>query len=250
LKDRVLSPLDKLELEPLFASLQTTAERASMRVRLAGDEQLAAHTPRPAAPGDSLVSMQIHESLLNNLVERLGLDGHTFTPAELQAHIAEKFNLAMAALPDSIPQNVMLTLAPENALQLHCEDGLIGLSLAVADLARGNEHWRDFVVKVYYKPESKGLEAWLSREGVIQLAGPRLNVKAQIALRGIFSKLFPPDRPVPLVHEEVLKHPKLADLQVSQFVVADGWLGIAVSPPRGNPAHNIVRLPAVSTVSE
>jgi hypothetical protein len=250
LKDRFISPLNNLELKPLFASLQTTAERASMRVRLAGDEQLAANTPRPAAPGDSLISMQIHESLLNNLIERLDLDGHTFTPAELQAHISNKLNLKLAPLPETIPQDVTLTLAPQNALRLHCEEGLIGMSLSVADLARGNEHWRDFVVKVHYRPEMAGLDAWLSRDGVIQLAGPRLNVKAQIALRGIFSKLFPPDRRVPLIHEEVLKHPKLAHLQVSQFVVAEGWLGIAVSPPRGSPTQNVVRLPTTSSVTE
>ena len=173
LKERVLSPLERLELEPLFASMQTTTERASMRVRLAGDEQLAANTPRPSATGDSLISMQIHESLLNNLIERLELDGQTFTPAELQDKIASKLNLKLPPLPESIPQNVLLTLAPQNALRLHCEEGLISMTLAVEDLARGNEHWRDFVVKVHYKPEMAGLDAWLSREGVIQLAGPR-----------------------------------------------------------------------------
>jgi hypothetical protein len=246
LKDRVLSPLEKLDLELMYASLQTTAERASMRIRLAADEQLAAHTPRPAAPADSLLSMQIHESVLNNLAERLALDGRTFSPVELRDHIAGKLNLPLAPLPDKIPQDIALTLAPQNALQLHCEDGLIGLSLAVADLARGNEHWRDFTVKVFYKPESQGLDAWLERDGVIQLVGPRLNVKAQIALRGIFSKLFPPDRHLPLVPPEMLKHPKLADAHVSQFVVMDGWLGMAVSPARGNASVNVVRLPTTT----
>lgn len=249
LKERVMSPLKGLELEPLFANLQTTSERASMRVRLAGDEQLAANTPRPAAPGDSLISMQVHESLLNNVVERLNLNGHTFTPAELHQHVSSKLNLKLAPLPESIPQDVLLTLAPQDALRLHCEEGLIEMTLAVEDLARGNEHWPDFVVTVHYKPEMAGLDAWLSREGVIQLAGPRLNIKAQIALRGIFSKLFPPDRRIPLMPDEVLKHPKLAHLQVSQFVVADGWLGIAVSPPRGKSAANVVRLPPTSGVT-
>ena len=33
-----------------------------MRLRLAGGEQLGAYTPRPRAPSDSLMSLQVHES--------------------------------------------------------------------------------------------------------------------------------------------------------------------------------------------
>ena len=37
-------------------------QRFVMRVRLAGNDQLGSHTPRPQAPADSLASVQIHES--------------------------------------------------------------------------------------------------------------------------------------------------------------------------------------------
>ena len=62
---------------------QTTVDRAIMRLRLAGDEQVGSHTPRPQAPADSLASVQIHESVLRNVVERLNLDGRTFTLPQL-----------------------------------------------------------------------------------------------------------------------------------------------------------------------
>ena len=77
-----------------------------------------------------------------------------------------------------------------------------------------------------------------------------MNVKAQIALRGIFSKLFPPDKRLPIMPDEVLKHPKLHDLRVTQFVVADGWLGMAVSPPRGKAVQKVVQQPQSSTVRQ
>ncbi len=68
----------------------TSEDRAVMRFRLAGQEQLAAYTPRPRAPSDSLVSLQVHQSALNNALERLELDGRTFQLPELFEHLAEK----------------------------------------------------------------------------------------------------------------------------------------------------------------
>ncbi|HEY1785835.1 MAG TPA: hypothetical protein VGG30_09815, partial [Pirellulales bacterium] len=104
LKDRfntqlweTLARLD-LELQPL--ALSTTEDRAVLRLRLAGDEQLAAYTPRPRAPSDSLMSLQVHESALNNALERLALDGQTFTLPALFAHLREKLNRPAAVAND------------------------------------------------------------------------------------------------------------------------------------------------------
>ncbi len=60
--DRVRSPLDRLGLEPQLLAASTSEDRAVLRLRLAGQDQLAAFTPRPRAPSDSLVSLQIHQS--------------------------------------------------------------------------------------------------------------------------------------------------------------------------------------------
>ena len=62
-------------IDPTSIGMETSADRLTMRLRLAADHQLGAHTPRPRAPSDSLASFQIHESAFNNLVSQLDLNG-------------------------------------------------------------------------------------------------------------------------------------------------------------------------------
>ena len=60
----------------------------NVRLRLASDHQLSGHTPRPRAMAGSLASLQVHESLLNNVLEQLRLEGRTMT--EFVLHSAEE----------------------------------------------------------------------------------------------------------------------------------------------------------------
>ena len=52
IRERVWQPLVGLGLEPTPVALETTADVASLRLRLAAGSQLAAHTPRPRAPAE------------------------------------------------------------------------------------------------------------------------------------------------------------------------------------------------------
>ncbi len=67
----VLGPLGKLQLDPKVMDMRTTEQRLLARYRLAGDWQLGAFTPRPRALSSSLMSVQVHQSALNNTLEQL-----------------------------------------------------------------------------------------------------------------------------------------------------------------------------------
>ncbi len=90
--DQVLTPLARLELEPSYVESRTDEKRFTIRARLAAPRHLAANTPRPRALSDSLLSAQVHESALNNALDRMGLAGRRFTADELRKHLAEKVN--------------------------------------------------------------------------------------------------------------------------------------------------------------
>ncbi|HYW80231.1 MAG TPA: hypothetical protein VE890_11670, partial [Thermoguttaceae bacterium] len=79
LRNRIIDPLEALALDPTIIDAETTAQRITMRLRLAGKDQLASHTPRPRAPGGSLASLQVHQSAVNNLSDRFELAGNTYT---------------------------------------------------------------------------------------------------------------------------------------------------------------------------
>ena len=51
----------------------------------------------------------------------------------------------------------------------------------------------------------------------------------EFGLRTIFGKMFPKERPVKLIPEQMLSNPRLAGVQAVQAVSADGWLAIALA---------------------
>jgi len=234
LKARVLEPLAKLSLGPTMVSAQTTERRLTMRLRLASEEQLAGHTPRPRALSDSLASCQIHESALNNAIERMGFDGGTFTPEEIRRRIAEILNSPEMLEEDPGRDDVEITFAQNDAVTVRCQDGRMEVTLSIAKLTKSPNHWDDFRVRAYYRPEINGRNGELARDGLVELCADQ-SLQSQIALRTIFSKTFSRHRPWKLSPERLVTDPRMADLAVTQLVIDDGWIGWALGPKRPGP---------------
>jgi len=230
LRNRVFTPLHRLSLDPTAIESRTLEDRFVMRIRLAGDDQLGAHTPRPRAPSDSLASVQIHETALNNLFARLELDGREFSLPELSKHVSAKLGRPAAWQTDPEHDDVVIAFAPRDAARVELEDGQISLTLAIDKLSKGRRCWRDFQVRAFYEPAVQGSTVRLSREKVIHLIGDRLGLRGQIALRGIFSKTFSKDDPLVFSPQRFEENPNLADVAVTQFVIDDGWIGAALGP--------------------
>ena len=232
---RVFDPLNTLMLDPQMIDAQTTEKRFTMRLRLGGEDQLGSHTPRPQAPEDSLFSMQIHESVLNNGIERLQLAGRKFPLPELAKHVAAKLNL-----PSPLPVNpdnddVEITFAEKDPIVVRCQDGQVVVTLSIAQLSKSPRKWNDFQVRAFYKPQINGRSAALAREGVIHLIGRRLSAGSQIALRGIFSRTFSKKSPWELMPDRIRNEPKLKESAVTQFMIDDGWIGLALGPKTSVP---------------
>jgi hypothetical protein len=228
LHDELLGPMDSLLLDPMMISAETTEKRFNMRIRLAGPDQLGGHTPRPQAPSDSLASVQIHESLLNNMLERLELDGETFDLAGLNKRLSERMHRFEPRPVDPDQEDVKITFAAKDAVHVRCNDGCMELTLAIARLSKNSRRFKDFQVRATYKPVVNGRSIDLNRDGIVQLIGPRMNVGAQVVLRSVFLKIFSDKRPFHMTPEAFVKNPKLNGVVVTQFVIDDGWIGAAL----------------------
>lgn len=237
-KSRVIEPLAAMSLGPEVIAAETSTRRASMRLRLATDDQLSAHTPRPMAPGDALASFQVHESVLNNLLTQLGLDGQTLTLPELRRRLAQRFRSPELIGKETENDDVSIAFAKQNAISVHCQDGQFIVALSVVRLAKGSQSWENFTVRAFYRPQVRGLSAELIREDVIHLSGDRLPARSQIALRGVFSKTFSKQRPLRMVPIRLVDDPRMAGVGVTQLVIDDGWIALAMArtesalPPR------------------
>ncbi len=245
----LLKPLTKMALNPVALDLHTTKTRLIGRYRLAGNHQLGAHTPRPQAPSDSLLSIQLHESALNNIIEQLKLDGKESDLRELFHDIGVMFARPDIEAPDDVPEGVTIRFAASEAIRVKFEQDRCVLTLRIAELKQGRRHrWRNFAVRAFYVPDPNQLNANLVREGSIELDGHKMTGLDRVALSGVFSKTLSRSRPFNLVNRRLSESEELQDLQVTQFVVTEGWIGVALGPQYGAPVERLAAPPMTTTV--
>lgn len=237
IRERLWEPLVRLGLDPQPVALETTDSQATVRLRLAASAQLAAHTPRPRAPANAMLSMQVHQSTLNNTCERFALAGRSVEVQELIREVCGKLGIE-PRLPDDMPEGVNITFAPEQPLRVECRDGLIHVRIALDAIESGRRNWYDIVAQVAYRPKPTGLQVSLEREGPVQLSGPNHQGRLEIPLRTIFGKIFPKERPIPLLPATIVDNPRLATAKAVQTACADGWFALALAEPASTPAQS------------
>ena len=229
LANRLLGPLGRLQLDPLVVDLDTSENRLTARYRIAGDWQLAAFTPRPRALSDSVLSVQVHQSLLNNTFEQL-LPGDSPQPIrQMMARVLEMFGVDQSLLPGELPADAQIQFASTRPVTVEIEDGLLWLTLRVVSLTDSQGlNLSHFVVRSSYRAEFDGLNAKLVREGVLRISGPGLGFRERLPVRAIFTKVLDDDRPLMLVNEELATHPAAQGLKVGMLDLVDGWLCLAI----------------------
>lgn len=226
----LLGSLVRFDLSAEPVDMSTTEERAVMRLRLAREQQLGAHTPRPSAPSDSVASVQLHESALNNAIRALGLDGKRLTLGELHALLAEKFTNRPVAPPADLPQRAIVEFAARDAVRIGCRGDRIELTLNIVEMRRGRDSIRNVGVHAFFVAKIDGLEVKLVRDGGLQFEGAHLRTGPRLVLHSVFGKLLRKDQEVPLLAARLGEDPRLQGLMVTQLVIDDGWVAMSMGP--------------------
>jgi hypothetical protein len=239
IQNKQAAMFERLGLEFVPVGMSTAEDRVVARLRVASPKQLGAHTPRPRAPSDSWLSLQLHQSAVNNGLEGLDLSGREFALPELFAWIAKKLDRPQPDQDDDLPKGVHVKFAPQDPVRLRCENEHIEVTISFSELTQGSYRWRNFSVRTFYRPEAKQLDPCFVRDSTIFLEGKGL--RNSVMLRTIFSKVFSRKRDISLLDEKFTHDPRLKGLDVSQFVVEDGWIGLAYSPRRT--PNNVARKP-------
>lgn len=230
-EQKLIGPLRHLNLSPMVKDLQTTSDRLIARYRLASDNALAASTPRPQAPGDSMLSVQVHQSAMNNGFEQLKLASSDWTLLELAQHLAKQLGQEpFSSIPEEIPQDVLIRFEKDRPVVIEFLEGRLWLTLRVARLTQpGRMELTNFVIRTSYVPAVRGLEAELLREGAISVDGDRISMRERLPLRAIFGRVFAANSTIPMVSSTLLKDPRSEGLAISQLILEENWLAIAVS---------------------
>jgi hypothetical protein len=231
LNDRILGPLRRLSLDPMVVSMSTTEDRLAIRYRLAHEMQLGANTPRPRAPGESLTSFQLHQTVLNNAIDRIGLSGKDWRLKDLYQSIGKVFQADWSP-PEEVPDDITVRFADHRPITIEMDEGKLRLQLRIAKFQRDEGiNVNNFTVTSTYIPVADGLKAGLVRDpdGVIEIQARHLKVGDRLALRVIFSKVFVSHSEIPLISEQWRQDPRAQGLAVSQLDIRDGWLAVAIS---------------------
>jgi hypothetical protein len=226
----LMSPLGQFGLTAEPVDMSTTAERAVVRLRLASEQHLGANTPRPSAPSDSLASMQMHESAVNNAIRGLGLDGRRITVGELHTLLASKFSPQPDAPPADLPQRAIVEFSKHDAVHVACDGDRVELTLNIVELRRGRDSIRNVGVHAFFRPVIEGLEVKLVRDGNLQFEGAHLRTGPRLVLHSVFGKMLRKDQEAPLLTARLNEDPRLSGLMVTQLVIEDGWIALSVGP--------------------
>ncbi|HEY2415763.1 MAG TPA: hypothetical protein VGI40_26220 [Pirellulaceae bacterium] len=232
---KVIKPLRDLSLEPTPVEMETTADRLIARYRLASRDEIGAHTPRPQAPSDSMLSVQVHETAMNNILDQLHLHGRRAELVELFKEMTTRFSpTRKIEVPEDLPENVFVTFADEDPIRVDCQDGHVRLTIRLKELAQEGtkNRWTNFTVHAYYAPSADQLDANLYRDGIIELIGDNrpLSLGQRTALSAIFARVLSRNRKLHVINQQISQAPQLRDQQVTQFVIHDGWIGVALGP--------------------
>lgn len=227
--EKIWQPLVALGLDPVAMAMETTEERATVRLRVAGEGQLAGNTPRPRVPAGAELSVQIHDTCLNNAFDRLDIAGRQFPLEDLYVHLGKQVGVDVK-LPEDLPEGVVIGFEDEQPIRVECHDGLVDVIVRIDSIESGRRAWYDFEAGVTYRLVSQEPQVVLEREGPIRIGGEGHRGRFELALRTVVGKIFPKEKPIPVLPEKLVSDPRLADLTVSQAVVTDGWLAIALAP--------------------
>ena len=229
LQRRLIGPLEALNLNPMVVAMSTTEDRLLIRYRVANQSQMASNTARPRAPSDSLLSMQVHQSAVNNMIAQLGLSDRTWNLVELGEKMSAMLGKTEWTPPEDLPRDVQIRFAPSRPVSVEMVNNQLVLTLRISELSQGPNKIERFIVRSTYVPVADGLNAGLVRDGVVSIDGPRLAIRDRLPLRAIFAKVFVARPQIPLISDSLVADPRAEGLAVTQMEVRDGWLAIAIA---------------------
>ncbi len=230
LTSAIIGPVNRLRLDPIITDMETTNERLIARYRLAENGQLAAFTPRPRAFNNSLLSVQVHQSAINNTLEQLAPSDQPLPIRSAIANAIGTFYDGDVVIPDDIPEDVTIQFAPSRPISVEFKDDSMWVTLRIVRLQRGDKlNLTKFIVQAVYIPVVDDTTASLVRDGHLRISGPGMSMRERLPIRAIFNKVLSSSRPLPLTPRAISEHPAMEGLVISQLELRDGWIAMAVA---------------------
>ena len=235
LKTNLLEPLVAMDLDPEALQTATTPHRLVMRYRLAGLDQMAANSPRPMDAESDYMGVQLHQSLLNNMIERIDISAGSFTPDTLMAHLADVIGFNPNAAPTDDKHDASFVFAKYDPIRIDLQEGKVRIELNLKSLKVGKKGktWRNITIASSYTPHTIGSQIHLAQHSPIEVKGRRFRLGDQIAVRAIFTVVLPKEYTFQTIPAQLQQNLNGFSLAIEQLNIADGWAGVTFSEMPG-----------------
>ena len=231
---QLLQPLLDFDLEPEAIQLATTEEKVIMRYRLAGRDQMAANTSRPEDEPGSLLNFQIHQSLINNALARIGLNGNTFNSEQLAAHLQDVLGTKPPeerSPASSKGKDAEFTFAKHDAVHIGFADDRLYVTLKFAKLTlkKNARPIRNVSMRAAYQVVPEGMKLKLIQDDDGTLVRPvKLRLGDRSAALTVMKVLFKQEYAVNALPEKFRKQAQAQQLKISRLVLSDSWIGVSL----------------------
>lgn len=231
---KLLDPLVALDLEPTPLQLATTPSEIVVRYRLAGRDQMAANSARPISSDQSMIGIQLHHSLVNNAIARLGLNGETFTGQELAAHLQNVLGIAPNDDADKEQKEALFKFAAHDPIRLDFADDRVKIIINLDSLKIGKsgKSIRRLSITAAYTIQADGMRVNLVQDDTgtrVTSRGKRLRLGDRALISTVMQMLFEPSYSLNALPQQFRERPQAQSLAISRLVIHDGWLGVELN---------------------
>ncbi len=223
----VVGPMERAGLSFEKKNASTTKDWLLSSWILLSDSSLGSHTQEPDTIQGAFADFKIHETAVQTMIQGLDLAGKTMTVGELRVYIAEKIGRPQFAEKPCDNDDVILCFAAQDPVIVRFQDGRIEITLTMAAMKVNRSIWKNFRFIVNYRPDfdADGNLCLVQDQG--HVIGS-LNARTQLSLRTVFTKIFPPNRAIPLVPSIFETDERFVQLTTGLCRLERGWLALAL----------------------
>jgi hypothetical protein len=250
LENELFAGLRATGLYPDAQRYQSTDQSLRLSTRLMAEEELGGGAAPPQLlPEQTGATLALHESVVNNAIDRLELAGKTLTEEELRKHVEQFLSKALArefkfrapeaaaAAPASAEQTPeeqedktpsKLAFAEQDPLRVQFRNGMLILTIRAGLVREGKEPipTQQITAPIYFKVEGDKILATRDALEIVGVDGDIRPLERRVMNSKISAAL--PDRAVSAKFQ--LQGPKrTVQAQVSRIHMVDGWITVTAN---------------------
>lgn len=238
LESKFYTKLKDAGLYPSASIFRTNESFMRVSTRTATEDELAGGSPPSSSVPKNGISVQIHESLLNNAIDKMALRGEELT----QKQVIEEFERSLGFLlgkeldlskraeeEESDEAPIKYVFDKDDPIRFKIDDGELRMSIKAGFKQEGEEDIPTQTITIPLSLSVEGKNVQLTR-GNVQVAGEKLNIARTAVIRKKLESAIK-DRTIDGNIELPANKDRKKEivLSINSIDATDGWLTVTVN---------------------